>query len=102
MSEVSKALLVQYSMVSGSGPLNSLYLKGKEYVLHFTYRAGAPGARFFIFKLEFPTVLIILPLFQLFFVFFMLLKTALSHSHIGGLYGKKKGMVSRCECVFLP
>lgn len=66
----------------------------------FNSQSREAQCTFFIFKLEVPTALILLLLFRLLCVF-LVLKTALSHSHVRGLYGKK-GMVSRCECVFVP
>lgn len=102
VSEVSKASLGQSSIVSSSGPLNSVGLvferEGRCSTFHLqSSRALCP---FFIFKLELPTALIILPPVSAIFFFFMLLNTALSPSHVRGLYRRKKGMVSRCECVF--
>lgn len=49
--------------------------------------------------LELLTALIIPPLISLLFCAFFMLKTSQSHSHIRGLYGTKKRMGSRCECV---
>ncbi len=104
VSEVSKALLGPSSIVSSSVPLNSVGLvfekEGRCSTFHLQSRG--PCALFSYSSLNFQQLLLFLVLFQLFFVFFMLLKTALSHSHIRGLYRRKKGMVSRCECVFLP
>lgn len=63
VSEVSKALLVQSSIVSGSGPLNSVGLVFEREGRCSTFHLQSRGAQcsLFIFKLELPTVLIILP-----------------------------------------
>lgn len=49
--------------------------------------------------LELLAALIIPPLISTIFRAFFMLKTSQSHSHIRGLYGTKKRMGSRCECV---
>ncbi len=95
---------VMSSIVSRSGTLNSVgpEFERKEDVLRFTYEAGELSTLFSYSSLNFQQLLLFLLLFQPSFVFFMLLKTALSHSHVRGLYGRKTGMVSRCECVLSP
>lgn len=105
VSEISKALLGLSSIVSSSGSLNSVGLVFEKEGRCSTFHLKSSGAlhSFFSYSsLNFQLLLLFFLLFQPFFVCFVLLKTALTHSHVRGLYGRKKGMVSRCECVFLP
>ncbi len=98
VSEISKASLGQSPKVRSSGLLNSVGLsferEGRCSTFHFQTR-GVPAlfsySPFFIFSLKLPAAPIILSPVSTFFVFCMLLKTALSHSHVRGLCEKKEG-----------
>lgn len=74
--------------------------KGRKMFYISLTKQGSPVPFFFTFKLKPPTALIIPSLVSTIFCVFFVLKTARSHFHIRGLYGRKKRMVSRCECVF--
>lgn len=97
VSEVSKAMLGQSSTVSSSGSLHAVGLVFEKEGRCSTFHLQSRGL---FFLLELLTVLIIPPLIS-FFLCVLSVETSQSHSHIRGLYGTKKRMVSRCECFSL-